>query len=263
MTTLVMDGGNNGGKTHYSHKISETHFAENELRIKSEIIKAFLHRGWQAEVTTMLLPPSRDKLGPSRYLQMTRDALPMFMAFRVNIGRRHLHAICDCSEISPFYKPIDSHECDIIRAELEEALQRPKYMSQPRCPILAEVSVGDAAGEMHVLYNMHWFEEQAAHCILRSRSQVATITEDGLQGANMYKPGYPVAEDAPYGISTPRSAEASNVLHQHPALSGPYSPYSPADYADRYSSPRSPDTAWMSTSDGINSSPLYSYTACY
>jgi len=170
-----------GGKNHYSYQISENHFKENELGIKAEVLKAFLSRGWQCEVTTMLLPPSRGVQGPSSYLQMTRDALPIFMVLRVSLQSRHWRQVyaCDCSDIIPFYRHIDTRECEAIGRELQETLQQSQYMRSLRRPIKAEISVVDAAGEMHVLYDMHWSEEQAADYIVRSRRQASAAGAGG------------------------------------------------------------------------------------
>lgn len=162
-----------GGKNHFSYLISMNHFQENELGIKAEIQKVFLNRGWHIDISTMLLPPSRGQNQPSSYIQITRDELPIFMVLRVKLKERYWQHSWDCSEILPFYRPIDKSEYEDIGKELEHALMQQQFLRNLRRPIRAEISVVDAAGEMHALYNMHWSEEQAADCILRSRKQTS------------------------------------------------------------------------------------------
>lgn len=167
-----------GGKYHYHTKISENHFKENVVGIKTEVLKAFLLRGWQCEVSTMQLPPHRGKEQASCYLQLTRDALPIFMVLRVQLQGRYwqFSNAFDCSHMS-CCRPFDRKESEAIGLELQDALQHQRYMRQLRRPIVADVKVMDAADEMHVLYNMHWSEEQAAVCILQSRKLASASAE--------------------------------------------------------------------------------------
>ena len=86
------------GKNHFNYKISESHFKENELGIKAELMKCFLNRGWDVNITTLLLPPTRGNQNPSNHVQLTRDALPVFMVFRVQLGRKHWRFGSFCSD---------------------------------------------------------------------------------------------------------------------------------------------------------------------
>jgi len=160
-----------GGKNHFSHKIAQGHFQDNELGVKAEVLKVFLKRGWHSEVTTVLLPPYRGQLTASTHVQMTRDALPIFMVFRVQLAQRYWAGSwhCQCTEKLPFHRAIGTNEWPALGKEIEEALQQNQYMRHLRRPVKAEINVADAAEEMHVLYNMHWSEEQAADCIVQAR----------------------------------------------------------------------------------------------
>jgi len=160
-----------GGKNQFKAKISEEHFQENQLGIKSEVIKVFLNRGWHSDIQTMVLPPSRGNPHQSTHVQMSREEFPIFMVFRVQLVQRVWHGNfhCHCIERIPFHRLIDKREYDSISAEIEDALQQTQYMHHMKRPVRAEISVADAAEEMHVLYNMHWTEEQASDCIVQSR----------------------------------------------------------------------------------------------
>lgn len=106
---------------------------------------------------------------------MTRDVLPILIVFRVKLLRRfrRFSNHCDCSEVIPFCKPMSKREFDALGAELQQALHHQPYMQRMRRSIKAEISITDAKGEMHVLYDNHWSEEQSAEYIMRARGKVS------------------------------------------------------------------------------------------
>merc|ERR1719149_566097 len=107
----------------------------------------------------MLLPPTRGNQNPSHHVQLTRDALPVFMVFRVQLGRKYWKFGNFCSdqcESLPCRRPIHKKEFEAIGLELRDALHQEKYGAQLQHQIYSDVSVADAHDEMAVLYNLHW-----------------------------------------------------------------------------------------------------------
>merc|ERR1711879_667509 len=123
-------------------------------------------------------PPSRGEPFKHYYLQLTREALPMFVIFRVQLSERYERSSyhCGCRDFmhqagaGSLTKLVEKRDAESIGQELQEALIHYEKKNHLR-PIKAEINIVDAAEEMHVLYNMHWSEDEAAESILQARSK--------------------------------------------------------------------------------------------
>lgn len=90
-------------------------------------------------------------------------------------------------------------EFQALGAELQQALHQQTYMQRMRRSIKAEISVTDAKGEMHVLYDNHWSEEQAAEYIVRARGKVSPWAPDSAAQIGGYIQQSPSVPAGPIG----------------------------------------------------------------